>query len=152
MDLPSIEEYINATHRIIDVRRQRSVLEANVGKVAATNETGTHIYLATEDPRAVDAFQEMADPSWLLYIDRSVVELDVFRPRKGNRASWTTRNTKGRAGLVALGSLLVALEGTDFIITTQSNWSRLLNVIRLQIVDPWCGSCTSMIDLRPGEW
>jgi hypothetical protein len=100
----------------------------------------------------VDAFMRAAEPGWKVFVDRTVPELNDYRPARGNRASWTTKNTKGRAGLVALGSLLVALEANDFVLTTASNWSRLMNELRKNVLDPRCGNCTRMVDLRPGEW
>jgi hypothetical protein len=48
--------------------------------------------------------------------------------------------------------LLVALEANYFVLTTASNWSRLMNELRKNVLDPSCGDCTRMIDLRPGEW
>jgi hypothetical protein len=111
-----------------------------------------HVYLACEDPRAVEEFIKAAPAEWKIFVDRTIAELNDYRPVRGNRASWTTRNTKGRAGLVALGSLLVALEANSFVLTTKSNWSRLINELRKNVLDRRCNNCTSMIDLRPGEW
>jgi hypothetical protein len=139
MDLAPAEEYTAAVSKILLQRGQGHNRTAN-------------IYLATEDPRAVKAFRKAAEPGWRVYVDRTVPELDNYRPARGNRASWTTKNTKGRAGLVALGSLLVALEANDFVLTTKSNWSRLMNELRKNVLDPRCDKCTQMIDLRPGEW
>jgi hypothetical protein len=137
MDLVPAEEYVQAVARLVQ--------EGDIG-------TPVSIYLATEDPRAVSAFQSAAPPEWKVYVDRTITELSEFRPTKGNRASWTTRNTMGRAGLVSLGSLLVALEANYFVLTTKSNFSRLLNELRKNVLDPRCYSCTKMVDLRPGEW
>jgi hypothetical protein len=134
MDLCPISEYITAIQTLIH------------------NATTAHIYVASEDPRAVQEFVSQAPPGWTVYVDRTITELNAFRPKKGNRASWTVRNTKGRAGLVALGSLLVALEANTFVLTTKSNWSRVLNELRKRVLDEKCGNCTRMIDLRPGEW
>jgi len=139
MDLPPIDEYIAAVYQILHSQGR-------------DNSTTAHVYLATEDPQAVKAFHRAAPPNWKVYVDRTVQELDTFRPKKGNRASWTSRNTKGRAGLVALGSLLVALEANSFVLTTKSNWSRLMNELRKNVIDPRCGNCTWVIDLRPGTW
>jgi hypothetical protein len=139
MDLAPISDYIDAVHHM-------------VAKQGRDNATTSHIYLSTEDPRAAKEFLEAAPPTWNVYVDRTVTELNTFRPTKGNRASWTTRNTKGRAGLVALGSLLVALEADYFVLTTKSNWSRLWNELRKNVIDSRCGNCTHMIDLRPGKW
>ena len=132
MDLPNMTEYVEAVQSLVQG-------EANV-------------YLSTEDPKAADEFRQRADNSWTVHVDRTLVELGSFRPKKGNRASWTARNTQGRAGLVALGSLIVALEADAMVVTTQSNWSRLWNYLRTRAVDQQCGNCTQVVDLRPGQW
>lgn len=138
MDLAPIDEYITAVCYMLQLQGR--------------DNTTANIYLSSEDPRAVRAFIYAVPTGWNVYTDRTVAELDEFRPVKGNRASWTTRNTKGRAGLVALGSLLVALEANYFVLTTRSNWSRIMNELRKNVLDPSCGNCTRSIDLRPGEW
>lgn len=151
MDLVPISEYV---HAVSDLLWQRC------GNCITTE---AHIYLATEDPRAASAFMaevlhqsnttdNSTSKNWFIYTDRTIPELDPYRPVRGNRASWTTRNTKGRAGLMALASMLVALEADYFVLTTASNWSRIINQIRQQWIDPLCNNCTRMIDLRPGEW
>ena len=136
MKLPTIQEYIDAIN------------------VLTKNATTANIYLATEDPKAVNEFLQIAKQynGWNVYYDITIQELNAFRPIKGNRASYTTKNTKGRAGLIALGSLLVSLEAKYFVLTTKSNWSALLNYLRMNIIDPQCNNCTTMIDLRPGIW
>jgi hypothetical protein len=60
-----------------------------------------HIYLSSEDPRAVVAFQLQADSRRNIYVDRTIEELDMIRPIRGNRASWTSRNSRRWAGLVS---------------------------------------------------
>jgi len=140
MDLAKVEEYVEAVSTILHRRR-------NGGDNSTAN-----IYLATEDPIAVEHFSNATPPGWKIYTDRTVEELDKFRPKRGNRASHTSKNTKGRAGLVGLGSLLLAMEAQDFVLTTKSNWSRLMNQLRTNIINPRCGNCTSAIDLRPGNW
>ena len=114
--------------------------------------TRAHIYLATEDPRAANEFMTMAPSHWNIYLDRSLVELTAVRPTKGNRASWTAKNTNGRAGLMNMASWLIALEANRFVLTTASNWSRIVNDLRKTVIDPQCGNCTQVIDLRPGVW
>ena len=138
MSLAVIDEYITA---VSDLLIQ--------GK---SNNSTANIYLASEDPEAYRAFSRAAPPGWMIYTDRMVTELSEFRPADGNQASTMAKNTKGRAGLVALGSLLVALEADNFVLTTGSNWSRLINELRKNVVDRKCGNCTKMIDLRRGEW
>ena len=141
MELASIEEYMVAIERILQQR-----------KINNSTYTDVNIYLACEDPQAASAFLEAAPSQWKVFLDRTLTELTPHRPRKGNRASWMARNTQGRAGLVALGSLLVAMEADDFVLTTSSNWSRLMDALRRNVIDPRCGNCTTAIDLRPGVW
>ena len=139
MDLPSIDEYIQGVARVL----------------TGSNETipsAANIFLATEDPKAHKAFVDAKPPGWNVFSDITLQEIDDFRPPKGNRASWATRNTKGRAGLIAMGSLLVSLEAKYFVLTTKSNWSTMMNHLRTNIVDPRCNNCTVMVDLRPGVW
>lgn len=138
MDLASVEEYVKGVSNLLH-QQGRGNSTAN-------------IYLATEDPKAREAFVDAAPAGWTVYVDRTIDELNEFRPAKGNRASHTTKNTKGRAGLVALGSLLVAMEAKYYVLTTKSNWSRVLDFLRTRVIDPRCGNCTRMIDLRPGIW
>ena len=139
MDLVPIDEYIAAVNDVLENRKRN-------------HNSTVNIYLACEDPNAVKAFLEAAPETWKVFVDRTFVELTPYRPAKGNRASWVARNTKGRAGLVALGSLLVAMEADNFVLTTSSNWSRLMDALRRNVIDPRCGNCTTMIDLRPGNW
>ena len=58
----------------------------------------------------------------------------------------------GKPGLIALGSLLVAMEANDFVLTTGSNWSRLINELHRNVLDPRCNNCTRLIDLLHGEY
>jgi hypothetical protein len=114
--------------------------------------TTANIYLATEDPRAYQEFQNATPSGWNVFYDLTVEELSPFRPSRGNRASRTAKNSKGRAGLASFASMLVALEAKLFVLTTRSNWSRMINYLRMNIIDPRCGNCTRMVDLVPGVW
>lgn len=147
MDLPPIQEYINAVNSILSVNNTHGN-----NTTTAANATTANIYLATEDPRAYKEFMEAIPNGWNVFSDITLLEINAFRPPKGNRASWAARNTKGRAGLVALASLLVGLEGNMFVLTTKSNWSTIMNHLRMNIINPRCDNCTKMIDLRPGIW
>ncbi|KAL3935169.1 MAG: hypothetical protein SGBAC_009257 [Bacillariaceae sp.] len=154
MDLATIEEYIDAIQSLI---QSDSSLVGPDGLV--------HIYLATEDPKAHNEFVAAVPNHWKVYADITLQEINAFRPVKGNRASHATRNTKGRAGLVAMGSLLVALEAKAYVLTTKSNFSSLINHLRRKIVNRQClkyqegvinnhnsSPCTVAIDLRPDVW
>jgi hypothetical protein len=141
MNLPSIQEYIDAVRSLLSRHTDDDDSDSDV-----------NIYLATEDPKAYQEFLRAKPENWKVHADITLQEINAFRPVKGNRASWATKNTKGRAGLVALGSLLVAMEANRFVLTTKSNWSTLMNHLRMNILDPDCGNCTRHVDLRPGLW
>lgn len=141
MKLVTVEEYINATTEILMTVLNR------------TADSPANVFLATEDPEAVRAFLEKAPSNWKIYRDLVVDELDRFRPPETyNSASIMTKNTRGRGGLVNMGSLLVSMEANYFVLTTASGWSRMMNHIRKSIIDPRCRNCTHVIDLRPRTW
>eukprot|EP01031_Cornospumella_fuschlensis_P027246 gene27246-32916_t len=56
--------------------------------------------------------------------------------------------SEGATGLASLVSLLIALESKFYVLTTGSNWSRLINELRVNVVDVRCNNCTYMVDLQ----
>jgi hypothetical protein len=139
MTLIHVDQYVQAV-RQIQIDRNRPVEKA-------------HVFLATEDPRAVYEFVSSAPDGWTIYVDAYFQEM--FPHRIGdsyNSIPQMAQTLRGRPGIVALGSLLVAMEANDFVLTTASNWSRLLNELRMNVVDPRCNHCTSVIDLKHGSW
>ncbi len=60
--------------------------------------------------------------------------------------------TGGLIGLNSIVALLLSLESKFYVLTTSSNWSRVINELRLARLDPECGGCTDMIDLVEGEF
>ena len=140
MKLLPAHDYVKGVQQILQQRQQ-------------TNST-VSIYLATEDPKAVTAFKEAAPKEWNVYVDQYYHDMLPYRAADDvyNQGPYTARQTKGRAGLVALASLLVAMEANDFVLTTASNWSRLMNELRKHVLDARCNNCTRMVDLKYGEW
>jgi hypothetical protein len=151
MDLPSIEEYIAGVAKVLSDSTKSENIQKSDNVTHPIPQTA-NIFLATEDPKAHKAFLEAKPPGWNVFADITLQEIDAFRPLKGNRASWASRNTKGRAGLVAMGSLLVAVEAKYYVLTTKSNWSTMMNHLRTNIIDARCNDCTRMVDLRPHVW
>lgn len=105
-----------------------------------------HVYLATEDPEAIKAFKEAAPDNWRIYVDPFPEEFEQNRIGGMNGNNKMSKELRGRPGLVALGSLLVAMEANDFVITSKSNWSRLINELR-KLMDLHCDNCTRVVDL-----
>ena len=110
-----------------------------------------NVLLCTEDPIAEREFRQAAHPSWTIFLDHFYVEFLPFRNRTGDIYDVVTNVTEtlhGKPGLWALGSLLVAMEATFFVLTTTSNWSRMINELRKNVVEPRCENCTYLIDLQ----
>ena len=103
--------------------------------------------------KAVQEFQDAMPKTWNLFLDQFYVEMLPYRVDEYNGSPKMAKRLGGRAGLVGLGSLLVAMEANDFVLTTASNWSRLMNELRKSILNTRCKNCTTMIDLRGmHEW
>ena len=154
MELVKASEYVQAVKQIQQQQRRRRTLHVSAAAAAAAEELpAANVFLATEDPRAVFEFVTAAPKEWSIYVDAYFQEM--FPHRLGdvyNGSPLLAQTLKGRPGLVALGSLLVAMEANDFVLTTASNWSRLLNELRRNVLDPRCDHCTNVIDLKRGEW
>jgi len=105
---------------------------------------GIHIYLASEDGDAITAFQKAAPKNWIVHtsgptqLPGQIKSMAEFR--------------SGEHGLKSLAALLVSLQANHYVLVTSSNWSCLINELRLAIVDPRCNGCTTMRDLHYGEW
>jgi len=133
MKLVPIQQYVDAIHRLLQERPRPKV----------------NIFLATEDPEAVKQFQESAPSEWIIYLDPFYEELLPHRGEGYNNVPRAGKELKGKLGTTSLGSLLVAMEANEFVLTTESNWSRLMDAVRATIVDPSCDGCTKVVDLRP---
>jgi hypothetical protein len=171
MKLSSIYKYIAAIEEILRKRRTRMsknqhvptykdtgytiLLDTNTDiEIETIDHDEVNIFLATEDPEALDEFQKAAPKVWNIYIDQYYIENLEYRNNIGNIYNVNTMvaaQYNGKTGLLALGSLLVAMEANDYVLTTGSNWSRLINELRLNVLNPRCDHCTTMIDLCKGE-
>ena len=166
MKLIAIEEYIKAINEILQQRQistkrwsLTSFLFPNskkeIGEGEINNDEDVHIYLSTEDPKAVAEFMKQKPKHWNVYLDQYYIASLPSRMEVGNVYNAHVKaaeKLQGKTGLIALGSLLVAMEANDFVLTTKSNWSRLMNEIRKNIIHPRCNQCTTMIDLQYGEF
>jgi hypothetical protein len=132
MDLVAVEDYVEAA-KVFVVKH---------------NLTAPAVYLSTEDPAALVAFRAMAPKHWRVYADPMLEQTAATRPKSGNHAVETAKTTLGNEGLHALASVLIAMEAQFYVLTTGSNWSQLIDELRSRIIDPRCGQCTTMVDLR----
>ena len=101
------------------------------------------IFFTTEDRTALRAFEPIAKKhKWELHThEAAIVESGDARidPSKS-----------GSVGANAFIALILALEARYFVLTSGSNWSRLINELRTTRVDGFCNKCTFAIDVSPG--
>lgn len=147
MKLQGVNVYINAVHTILNQRKEQHQqgVDKIDGRYWNSSYEGVNIYLATEDFNALNAFANAAPPDWNVFVD------DFF-PAAGAQQIKDIPAEASNAGLVTLALLLISMEANTFILTTASNWSRLMNELRKNILDPRCGNCTMVVDLVEGEW
>lgn len=155
MELVPTLQYIEAIYDILDHRKNKTLALTTPNADVSSDDGNVHIYLCTEDPLAVKHFMLLKPKHWNVYLDQYYEASLPNRKKLGNINNphvVAAEKLQGRTGLIALGSLLVAMEANDFVLTTASNWSRLINEIRKNIINPRCNDCTKMIDLSYGEF
>jgi hypothetical protein len=142
MERVPIWEYLDGVRTIL---QQRGVSD--------NRDEPVHIYLATEDRDAVREFKAAVPPNWNVYVDHYFEAMLPYRSSRDEGAFQTNNanaeRTKGKSGLIALGSLLVAMEANGFVLTTKSNWSLLMNELRENVMEPRCHGCTLHTNGRP---
>ena len=123
MELVDIHSYIDACHQILQQRRDRVSASlgdttnqtnlANSAPLVTTNsgssqdEDPVHIYLATEDPTAVQAMRENMPSHWNLYVDPYVTEVSQYGLTGFNRNVRLVKAHRGSPAVFALASLLI---------------------------------------------
>jgi hypothetical protein len=162
-DLPTpknlITVHVRWGDKVMEGRRENNPMQHYVQAIETLVDENdledVHILLCTEDPVALDAFRNATNgKGWTILVDASYHKYLPYRQDREivyNLPSFVANETKGESGLWALGSLLVAMEANYFVLATKSNWSRLMNELRKNVVDPSCNGCTKMIDIEKGE-
>ena len=126
----SAESYVNYTKLLLTPEEMSGSKRAS-------------ILLVTEDPTALEAFQKLIPKTWDVYTPGPKLVVGGSRSSMMGLAS----TTGGSAGLESLASLLIAMEANRYMISTGSNWSRLINELRKNVIDPRCGNCTRYVDM-----
>lgn len=96
--------------------------------------------------------KRFAPQEWNIYEDQMIKDMKMFRPDKGNNAVVAARKSHGKEGIESLGSLILAMESSAFVLTGKSNWSRLINELQRTILYSNCSFCTRVVDLSPSQW
>ena len=131
MELQSVERYIGNISEIIMTRPKNR------------EHMPLHIYLASEDPEAIRQFLENAPKDWNIHTSGPT--------NKPGVSDMISMSKDEFAGLQSFGALLLSMESNRYVLSTGSNWSRLINELRKNVVNPRCDNCTIMIDVAPGE-
>jgi hypothetical protein len=106
-----------------------------------------HIYLATEDPDAKQQFASAAEElHWTMY-SSGPKNLEAGSVSMGVLAT----ETNGAAGLDSVAALLVSLQANRYVLGTGSNWSRLINELRKNVLNPRCDNCTRWVNVHGDE-
>ena len=121
------------------------------------------IFVMSEDVSALAAFKQSANPNWRIfhydYDDPAAIashrtgEIDALKSSTTNEQKEELFYTFGKdktnvQGAWSLITLLLSLESQYFVLTTSSNWSRLVNELRESILDVDCDRCTDFVDLQ----
>lgn len=93
MKLLPIDAYIEGVKKILEMKGS-STDKANV-------------FLSTEDPMAVESFQQNCPPGWKVYVDQYFHEMLPHRVAEYNGNPKASKETNGHAGLIALGTFVV---------------------------------------------
>lgn len=131
MELRSVERYIGNISEMIMTRPKNR------------EHMPLHIYLASEDPEAIRQFLENAPKDWNIHTSGPT--------NKPGVSDMISMSKDEFAGLQSFGALLLSMESNRYVLSTGNNWSRLINELRKNVVNPRCDNCTIMIDVAPGE-
>jgi len=133
MTLVTQAEYVDAIHNV----------------TVKYNLTDPHVYVTTESLEGIENFRAEAKKhgkSWKIHHYAPA----VYDSKAETPPAIMATSSQGGIGKHSLVALLLALEGRYYVMTSGSNWSRLINELRKNVVDVDCNSCTECVDLREG--
>ena len=108
------------------------------------------VFLTTEDAKAVAAFRKAAPENWNVVVYEAAVSSDkVLYGRHGMADQARNHRESGYHSLVAL---VLAMQADAFVITSGSNWSRLMEELCLgRDLEPRC-DIVDVTPWRPHDW
>lgn len=132
-------------HKEMDLVQPQEYMAAILELVKNESIAHPHVHLVTESADAVKEIRAAVhnhDASW---------GFTHYGESQFSQMEQMGKSSNGKFGRISLINLLIALEAKYYIITTGSNWSRLINELRKNIIDQRCNYCTKMVDLRQGK-
>ena len=108
------------------------------------------VFLTTEDAKAVAAFRQAAPENWNVIVYDAAVSSDkVLYGRHGMADQARNHKESGYHSLIAL---VLAMQADAFVITSGSNWSRLMEELCLgRDLEPRC-DIVDVTPWRPHDW
>jgi hypothetical protein len=131
--------------RLVDISTYVSALKKYVDSEKIAHPS---VFVVTESSEARKKLREELEKQklhWTLFEYSPPEAEHPVHDRIPVRAAFVSEGATGKASMI---SLLLAMEARYFVLTTGSNWSRLINELRTNIVDRRCGNCTKMTDLQ----
>eukprot|EP01039_Chlorochromonas_danica_P000593 gene593-639_t len=131
--------------RLVDIPTYIQALSTFINQASISD---PHIFITTESSNARKKLEQAIHDkglNWKLfhYEPPEVAQPDL--ERIPIHVAFASEGASGKASMIAL---LLSLEARYFVLTSGSNWSRLINELRTNVVDAQCGNCTRMVDLQ----
>jgi hypothetical protein len=131
----------------MDLVHQRDYVNAIQGLIDKHGIETPHIFITTESHIALSKLEKEVIKKrkpWTLHYYPAAVYHNEVEMSMASIAS----QSSGKLGRASLVSLLLAMEARYYVLTSGSNWSRLIDELRRNVVDADCGGCTDFVDLR----
>ena len=100
------------------------------------------VFLTTEDPKAVEAFREAAPDNWKIILYKPALQ-------HNHHPAGAAHGDK-RAGWNSMIALVLAMQSDKLVITSGSNWGRLMEELCLERF-PRCTIADASPE-RPSDW
>jgi hypothetical protein len=112
------------------------------------------IFLLTDNIKAIDLFASAAPASWKITSDPTICSKVYTSKWDGSGTACDhSQQFHGTPGLAQLVALVIALEAKYFLLTMESNWSRMLDGLRLKLIEAPCkeGDMCSDVEYMGGH-
>ena len=95
---------------------------------ASSSSSGGSVFVTTEDPTALEAFRHASPPGWKIYTYAPATANVTYTNKRSPMAD--ARESEGSAGLHSIVALVLSMEAVGYVLTTNSNWSRMIDELR----------------------
>ena len=89
---------------------------------------GGSVFVTTEDPTALEAFRRASPPGWTIHTYAPATANVTYTNKRSPMND--ARDSEGSAGLHSIIALVLSMEAVGYVLTTNSNWSRMIDELR----------------------